>query len=74
MYSYLFASKFIELFTFRWLEIQERNLPEDFDHDTISSLKDKEGQIAVAYHAMIICFALPCCLVTSHIIYIAIIL
>ncbi|XP_067048762.1 dystrophin-like isoform X1 [Acropora muricata] len=28
-----------------WLEIQETNLPEDSDHDTIASLKDKEGQI-----------------------------
>lgn len=67
----MFAPKFIKLFTFtlRWLEIQETNLPEDSDDDTIASLKDKEGQIEVAYNDMIICFALPCCLGTCHIIY-----
>ena len=37
------------LFFPRWLKDQEDKLPEDSDEDTIASLKDKEGQIAVCF-------------------------
>ena len=34
--------------SFRWLKTQEEKLPEDSNEDTIASLKEKEGKIAVS--------------------------
>ena len=36
------------LLSFRWLKTQEEKLPEDSNEDTIASLKEKEGKIAVS--------------------------